>query len=186
MRKCLSLLFSCLLCIAFIATTGEATSIRLEPTLTNISIGDDFALEVFADEVILTDGILAFAFDLDPLSDLSAFTFNGANVNNSYFWDDSALFPDTDVAGSVPFMSPLPSGDGILLATLNFTAIQSGDWTLGIKSDPTEGIVLLPSPPIDIIAGASITVASVPEPASMLLFGTGLAGLAALRRKTKR
>ena len=146
-------------------------------------------INVFADGVFVVDDptdpffgegdLLAFGFDID--FNASQFDFNGATVAPP-FMDDSAFFSDTDVAGST---FPGIGGDDILLSTLSFTPLLSGNFSIGIISDisdPNEGLILL-GPPFSVDITQSIDVTPVPEPTTLLLLGTALVGLAGLRRK---
>lgn len=58
---------------------------------------------------------------------------------------------------------------------LTFTGITAGTYNFDVNALVDGGIIA--------VEGDSITVRPVPEPATMLLFGTGIAGLAGMRRK---
>ncbi len=190
--------FSCISVtgLSFLLYTGTAQAIpwtSLELSSTNIHVGDTFDVNVYANGVTDVDPswgpdeILSFGFDLSYTA--SEFTYNGATVGLG-FNDDSSSLPDTDVAGSA---FPGISGTGIFLASLSFTSLQVGGFTLGIASDltdPNEGLNSWLYGPIDMTGGIGVDVsnaaAPVPEPATILLVGAGLAGLAGARRRFKK
>jgi hypothetical protein len=112
----------------------------LSPT---IYAGDTFEVNVVVDGV--TDVDLFFGpdfimnFGFDVVSD-PELTYNPPATVDLAFFDDSVLFPTTDVAGS-SFPDPFIFGDdeifgdNILLATLSFTTSVAGTYSLGIVSD---------------------------------------------------
>ena len=78
-------------------------------------------------------------------------------------------------------------GDDILLATLDFHCLDVGFSTLDLSTDPLEGFLLPPFP--GGFADWEYTPANItqtPEPATLFLMATGLAGLAAARRRKKK
>ncbi len=91
------------------------------------------------------------------------------------------LFPPTGVWGS-----------DVLLASLEFTCLDLGTSSLDLSvtlGDLTEGFAIDPNlggwfADWNYTPGSVSNV--VPEPATMLLFSTGLVGLAAFRRKFKK
>ncbi|NIA09523.1 MAG: PEP-CTERM sorting domain-containing protein [Nitrospiraceae bacterium] len=156
----------------------------LNPT---INVGDSFVINVTAHGVTDFDPLFGFydeflSFNFNVVTP-SEFVFNGATVNPS-FNDDSALFPD--VAGHV---FPGITGDNIFLASLDFSALTGGDFSLGISSDISvgQGLFTLFYGPLDITTSIPLTVNTpVPEPSTILLVSAGLIGLAGIRKKIRK
>ena len=173
-------------CSLFIAPILYATPIVSFEYSPDISVGDTFEISVTVDGVLddpLFGGdLIAFGFDFD--FDSLEFDYLGTVVE-SPFYDDSTLFPDTDVAGSA---MPAVGGDDILLATMSFTALTDGDLTISIISDLfdlNEGLILIDRV-IDMTTDLEIHVSknlnSVPEPSTFILLSFGLLGILRLRR----
>jgi len=183
----------CLLMIAglllFSATHAQAIPIvKLEVPDPFIAPGETFVINVIVngvtdlDPFLGSDELLAFGFDvISP----SSVTFNGATVGHGFF-DDSALFLDTDVAGSA---FPGISGNDILLASLSFSATSVGSYLIGIQSDifnPNQGLITWLHPQIDATTFSRVSVSvSVPEPPTILLLFLGLVGAGVVRIKRR-
>lgn len=204
-----NLLVSAIFVGVFIPAVAGATlletSLWFEPVDQTYSLGDTIYVDLYAD-ILEVDAVFGFGFDLsfdggstfvNIGDDGSYLTFTDFQVNTAYFQFDE-LFPplwdDGDtIAGEVAFGEPDVWGDDILLGTFTFLAPVTG--TIGLESiylGPLaddygifgeEGLLgftaLMPNNP-------EATVAPVPEPATFLLFGSGLSALAALRRKKKK
>jgi len=173
--------------ILFFDSASAIPVSRLELSAPIIYPGDTFFLDVFVDGVTdpvdlgfgpIPDEVFAFGFDVSYSP--SEFTYIGATFGAG-FMDASFLAPD--VAG---LTFPGINGDNILLASLSFTSLVSGNYSLGIASDlsdPGEGLFAL-SGPWDITN--SIPVNPVPEPATVLLLVSGFAGLGVFGRQKVR
>jgi hypothetical protein len=170
----------CLLLSSFSTVAAPLPSLELDILDSEIQVGEAFDIDVIAVDVAASDEVLAFGFDVIHSS---SFTFNEATVGDGFF-DDSASFPDTDVAGSA--FPGIQGGQDITLATLNFTPALAGTFSLVIFSDMaelSEGLFTFALGQGDITTCSNVNV--VPIPPTMLLLGAGLIGLVSLKRRSR-
>lgn len=172
-----------------------ASSVRFVVADSDIRVGETFTVDVVVDGVVAPDEVFAFGFDIVPPA---AFTEVAPPAVSAPFTDDSALFPATDVAGSV--FPTGPNGDGIVLATLSFSCASAGVFGLSVVSDlldPNEGLFTL-FDRVDLDYAGDVTInANVPEepppvepvPAvsawGLMLLGLLLPGLAVFARRRR-
>jgi len=181
-------------------TSSHAVSISLDPINTDVMVGDWFtvnlviaglghmsapSLSVFDidmayDPTILStpdvqfgDPVLGDQLDLSGFGSITAVTIGAAGSVNLF--ELSFDFPHD--------LDALQTGE-FVLATLTFEALTEG--TSGL----TPTVVNLGDSygdrlTIDEVLGGRVTVAQVPEPSTLLLFGTGLVGIGIFRRKFK-
>ena len=166
----------------------HALSLSFNPQDTVVLVGDSFNVDIVAD-IEATEAIIGWGLDLSY--DTTQLSWDSVTVGP--LWTQAS--GDGDGLGGL-FPPPLfpPTGvwgSDVLLASLELTcldigissldlSVTPGDWTEGFAIDPNLG---------GGFADWNYTpgsVANVPEPTTMLLFSTGLAGLAAFRRKFKK
>ena len=203
MRKLILTFVILALSFTFVPCPASATSLWFDPVEQLYDIGDTLSIDLFAD-IDESDAIFGFGFDLSfdggtsyisgPGESGFYLTFTGFTVNSTYFQYDSMfppLWDDGDtIAGDVPWCNDDVWGTDILLGTFYFDAPSSGP--IGVENiylGPSAGdygifgeegliatIALMPNNP-------TASASPVPEPATMLLFGSGLVGFVGLRKK---
>ena len=177
--------------LALLATTGHAATVVLQNHAANISVGDEFTIDVFLQDAFsgeLSDDIL-LAFGLNSSFDSAAFTLTSRAVGP--LWDDDTSFLDLDLAGSsFPGIEDDGSNTPILLGRLTFAALAAGNFTLGVSSDAldlNQGLIYLFGVG-DIAAQMQVSVqpdvAPVPLPAAGWLLASGLLALSRMRRRS--
>jgi|GEM_PF-3524706 len=189
--KHLEILVATLIFVGIVCLKAQATpTVSLNLLDSELYVGDNFDVEVWVDGDDIGLDLLSFGFDIETSG--NAFLYTSSTVGTGF--DDESDLVKPQVAGSA---FPAIAEDEWLLVTLSFTAVETGTGSLQVSGKTDQQFYGLayeiapdPSGWYDINASLDITVnsgvaAPVPEPATMFLFGGGLAWLTAVSRRGK-
>lgn len=145
----------------------------------------EFYIDDTATDILV--GILELAIDSTIFENVSADDFNVINPSG---WDTNLFATpgsDTLTTLSIGFSNPLSVTNDPLQITFNYDLVDNTAFSLfetWIIDYDLSGVDLAPQE--SSLARSSGSAAPVPEPATMLLLGSGLAGLAGVARRKKK
>ena len=189
--------------LSLLSAQAMAASLSFTPTNSAILANDVFAVDIVLSDMRDSDTLSAFDFDINFDSSVLSFDSyslgSGLGVVGIDAWDAnsgnyapglvylaefSLIAPDGFTGGSFFADQFTSQSDSMTLATLSFMAINPGMSLLSFANvtlADEDG-----NPFTATLHTGSVTVDPVPEPATMLLFGTGLAGLLGGRPRKKK
>ncbi len=183
---------SALVIFTWVVITGaQAATVYWEPATTNVTVGENFSINV---GITLDAGEDVGGFDLDVLYDNTIMEFASYALTENLGslaayeaedWSNGVTSPGVVNIASVSYLDDLSfQPDDFTLFTVSFIAVAPG--TSGLELNPdyisdAAGDALT----FQIAQPGSVNVSPVPVPASLVLLGSGLLGLVTVSRRAR-
>lgn len=185
--KVFKVIFSIILCLVLWSAGVQAATVTFNPVNSTVSPGSNFSMDIVGQDFPVTDGGgVNLFYDPTVVNILNVtindtvwdFGFNSLGTINNTLGSLTSLYVNAWSSTPVDFIVATIGFQAVGIGTSNLLLSEwSGNpWASGGSSiNPT-------------FVNGSVTVQStvVPEPASILLIGTGLAGIIGIARKKSR
>ncbi len=180
-------------------TSGQSLTLDVIPMDQKVTIGDLVYFDIVISDLVSGGAPSISAFDLDVSFDESILAFDSVTFGDAILGDQLDLWMLGSVNGSSHSVGSVNifelsfdlavdledfQADEFTIASFSFSTLSTGTSGLGLSVNSigdSWGISLI-TDTINLNS-ANVTVAPVPEPATFLLFGAGVAGLATFRRR---
>jgi len=184
--------------IILISTQAWATMLSFNPTTSSINLGDTTSIDIVISGLNRTPGLEEYvgAFQFEVTYDDSVLNFDSYSLSDNLGDISLGDAMDTswgDLGSGVIDLSEVSllwdlsfQPDNFTIATLSFTGANAGSSNLSFSNVVISDDWGSSLPTTLNVGSLDVNSAPVPEPGTMLLFGTGLAGFVGSRFRKKK
>lgn len=162
-----------LLCVAALLAAPSlchaGITVYFDPDDVTVGVGDTFDIDILAD---IQEPVTGWGIDLEIVDDTIANLIQPPDIGPLWF---AAFAPDGDDLAALAFPNAI-SGNGILLATLTFEALEIGETDLLLShtgGDNTEGFALTTVGQFGDVTYMPGHIEVVPGPGGLALIAVG-------------